>query len=46
MERKLKRVKTARLNLMWAREETRGRDTAGLAKFWKQQIQWPLQSAP
>ncbi len=46
MERELKRVKNARLFLIQASEETRGHGTTGMARFWKQQIQGLLQSAP
>ena len=46
MERELKRVKNATLFLIPASEETRGHGTTGMAKFWKQQIQGLLQSAP
>jgi homoserine O-acetyltransferase len=46
MERELKRVKNARLFLIQASDETRGHGTTGIARFWKQQIQELLQSAP
>ena len=46
MERELKRVKNARLFLIPASEDTRGHGTTGMAKFYKQQIQELLQSAP
>jgi homoserine O-acetyltransferase len=46
MERELKRVKGARLYLIPASEETRGHGTTGMAKFWKQQVQELLQTAP
>ena len=46
MEGELSRVKNARLFLIPASEETRGHGTTGMAKFWKQQIQELLQSAP
>lgn len=46
MERELSRVKNAKLFLIPASEETRGHGTTGMAKFWKQQIQELLQSAP
>jgi homoserine O-acetyltransferase len=46
MERELKRIKNARLYLIPASEDTRGHLTAGLAKFWKQQVQELLQTAP
>jgi homoserine O-acetyltransferase len=46
MERELKRVKNARLFLIQASDETRGHGTTGMARFWTQQIQGLLQSAP
>jgi homoserine O-acetyltransferase len=46
MERELKRVANARLYLIPASEETRGHATTGMAKFWKQQLQEFLASAP
>jgi homoserine O-acetyltransferase len=46
MERELKRVPNARLYLIPASEETRGHATTGMAKFWKQQLQEFLASAP
>ena len=46
MERELKRVKNGRLYLIPASEETRGHGTTGMAKFWKQQVQELLQTAP
>jgi homoserine O-acetyltransferase len=46
MERELKRVKNARLYLIPASEETRGHSTIGMPKFWKQQVQEFLQTAP
>ena len=39
MERELKRVKSGRLLLIPASEETRGHGTTGMAKFWKAQLQ-------
>jgi homoserine O-acetyltransferase len=46
MERELKRVKNAKLFLIPASEDTRGHGTTGMAKFWKQQVQELLQTAP
>jgi homoserine O-acetyltransferase/O-succinyltransferase len=46
MERELKRVKNGKLHLIPASEETRGHGTTGMAKFYKQQLQEFLQSAP
>jgi homoserine O-acetyltransferase/O-succinyltransferase len=46
MERELKRVKGGKLYLIPASEETRGHGTTGMAKFYKQQLQDFLQSAP
>jgi homoserine O-acetyltransferase len=46
MERELKRVKNARLFLIPASEDTRGHGTTSFAKFYKQQLQEFLQSAP
>ena len=46
MERDLKRVKNGRLYLIPASEDTRGHGTVGLPKFWKQQVQEFLQTAP
>jgi homoserine O-acetyltransferase len=45
-ERELKRIKNARLFLIPASEETRGHGTAAAAKFWKQQVQELLKTAP
>ena len=42
----LKRVKNGKLYLIPASEDTRGHGTTGMAKFWKQQLQDLLQSAP
>ena len=42
----LKRVKNGKLYLIPASEDTRGHGTTGMAKFWKQQLQELLQSAP
>ena len=46
MERELKRVKNARLFLIPGSEDTFGHSTTGFAKFWKQQLQEFLQTAP
>ena len=46
MERELKRVKNGRLYLIPASEETRGHSTTAMAKFWKQQVQELLLTAP
>lgn len=46
MARALKRIKNARLFLIPASEDTRGHLTAAFAKFWKQQVQDLLQTAP
>ncbi len=46
MERELKRVKNGKLYLIPASEETRGHGTTAMAKFWKQQVQGLLETAP
>lgn len=46
MERELKRVKNGTLCLIPASDETRGHGTTCLAKFWKQQVQQFLETAP
>ena len=46
MERELKRMKNGKLYLIPASEETRGHGTTGMAKFYKQQLQELLASAP
>ncbi len=46
MERELKRVKNARLFLIPGSEDTSGHSTVIMAKFWKQQVQELLQTAP
>ena len=46
MERELKRVKNGRLLLIPASEDTRGHGTTGMAKFWKQQVEELLETAP
>ena len=44
--RALERVKNGRLHLIPASEDTRGHGTTGSAKFYKQQLQELLQTAP
>jgi homoserine O-acetyltransferase len=46
MTQALKRVKNGKLYLIPASEDTRGHGTTGMAKFWKQQVQELLQTAP
>ena len=46
MERELKRIQSARLFLIPASEDTRGHLTTVFAKFWKQQVQDLLKTAP
>jgi len=46
MERAIKRVKNGKLYLIPASEQTRGHLTTGNAKFYKQQLQELLQTAP
>jgi homoserine O-acetyltransferase len=46
MERALKRVKNGRLLLIPASEETRGHAATGQAKFWKQELEALLNTAP
>jgi homoserine O-acetyltransferase/O-succinyltransferase len=46
MEREIKRLKSGRLYLIPASEETRGHGTTGMAKFWKQEVQELLLKAP
>jgi homoserine O-acetyltransferase len=46
MERELKRIKSARLLLVPASEDTRGHLTVGFAKFWKQQLAQVLEETP
>jgi homoserine O-acetyltransferase len=46
MERELKRVKNGKLYLIPASNETRGHGTTGMAKFYAQQVQELLQTAP
>jgi homoserine O-acetyltransferase len=46
MERELKRVKNGRLHLIPASEETRGHATTGMAKFYRNQLEDLLQTAP
>jgi homoserine O-acetyltransferase len=45
MERELKRVKNARLDLIPASEDTRGHATTYFAKFWKKQLEEFLPTA-
>ena len=45
-ERELKRVKNGRLYLIPASEDTRGHATTGMVKFWSQQLEQLLQTAP
>src|SRR4029078_2103444 len=42
----LKRVKNSKLYLIPASEDTRSHGTTGMAKFWKQQLQELLETAP
>jgi homoserine O-acetyltransferase len=46
MENALKRVKDGRLHLIPASDETRGHGTAGMARFYKQQLDELLRTAP
>jgi hypothetical protein len=46
LDRELKHIKSARLYLIPASEDTRGHLTAALAKFWKQQLQDLLATTP
>lgn len=46
MEREIKRLKSGRLYLIPASEETRGHGTTGMAKFWKQELHELLLKAP
>ena len=46
MERELKRIKNAKLVMIPASDDTRGHMTTFSAKFWKQQVQDLLQTAP
>jgi homoserine O-acetyltransferase len=39
-------VKNGKLYLIPASDETRGHATTGMAKFWKQQVQELLETAP
>jgi homoserine O-acetyltransferase len=45
-EQALKRVKNGRLHLIPASDETRGHGTTGMAKFYKQQLEELLRTAP
>ncbi|TMJ64165.1 MAG: hypothetical protein E6G83_15975 [Alphaproteobacteria bacterium] len=46
MERELKRAKNGKLNMIPASEETRGHGTTCMAKFWKEQLQEFVTTAP
>ena len=46
IENALKRVKNGRLHLIPASEDTRGHGTTGMAKFYKQQLEELLKTAP
>ena len=46
MERELKRVKNGKLYMIPASEETRGHGTTCMAKFWKEQLQEFVATAP
>jgi homoserine O-acetyltransferase len=46
MQRELKLVKNGKLYLIPASEETRGHGTAGMPKFWKEQVRELLETAP
>jgi homoserine O-acetyltransferase len=46
MENAIKRVKNGRLHLIPASDETRGHGTTGMAKFYKQQVEELLRTAP
>jgi homoserine O-acetyltransferase len=46
MQRELKWVKNGKLYLIPASEETRGHGTAGMPKFWKEQVRELLETAP
>jgi homoserine O-acetyltransferase len=46
MDRELKRLKNGKLYLIPASEETRGHNTTGMAKVWKQRVQELLETAP
>jgi homoserine O-acetyltransferase/O-succinyltransferase len=46
MERELRRVTNGRLFLVPASDDTRGHATVYFAKFWKQQLQDLLETAP
>jgi homoserine O-acetyltransferase len=46
MEREIERVRNGKLYLIPASDETRGHGTTGMAKFWKQQVQELLETAP
>ena len=46
LERELKRIKTSRMYLIPASEDTRGHGTTGMARLWKQQVEELLRTAP
>ena len=46
MEDALKRVKNGRLHLIQASDDTRGHGTTGMARFYKQELESFLRSAP
>ena len=46
LERELKRIKTGRMYLIPASEDTRGHGTTGMARLWKQQVEELLRTAP
>ena len=46
MEREVKRVKNGKLYMIPASEETRGHGTTCMAKFWKEQLQEFVATAP
>jgi homoserine O-acetyltransferase len=46
MDREIPRVRNARLFLIPASADTRGHSTTGFARFWKEQVQDFLQTAP
>ena len=46
LERELKRIKNGRMYLIPGSEDTRGHGTTGMARFWKQQVEELLRTAP
>ena len=46
LDREIKRVKNGRVLLIPGSEDTAGHGTTGRAKFWKQELEKVLQSAP